>query len=275
MQHLTLTPTKRRGRPAGTAKNQTYVPSIINFDMVAKLKDLDVDPRMMETMKSGLVLDELISYEGGIPKASNVMCGGSPGVGKTTILLDLLASTKNQDKTLKTLFISAEMGRKQMFKYTQRFPHFGNVDTLFISDYTQFNTKDVIEQILDKGYDLVLIDSIAEVIEGVREDNGWDRKSTESWLVDVCTANNKGENTTNKFTSFLLIQQFTKGEEFAGSNRLKHMVDATVKIMREDEMTHIMFEKNRNGMVGMKLDYNLMNDKIIYGTLAEVSDDEG
>ena len=272
MQNLVLTEKKRRGRPS--TKNLTHVPSIINFDKVDKLKNLDIDVKMLETMASGLVLDELISYEGGIPKATNIMCGGSPGIGKTTVLLDLLASVKNKDKSLKVLFISAEMGKKQMFKYTQRFPYFGNVDTLFTSDFNKFNSKDVIEQILAKGYDLVLIDSVAEIVEAVREDNNWDRKTTESWLVDICVSNNKGENDIKKYTSFIHIQQFTKGNEFAGSNRLKHLMDATVKMLVEDEIKHIIFTKNRNGQSGVKLDFNLMNDKIIYGVVSDADEDD-
>ena len=187
--------TKRRGRPSkkATAQNITYTPSLIDFSAITKLNNLNVDPKMMETMKSGLALDHFVSYEGGVPSASNMMIIGDPGVGKTTLLLDLLAAVQNKNR--KCLFISGEMGRKQMFKYTQRFPQFGIVDTLFMSDYMNHNTKDVIEQALNIGYDLVLIDSIAEIIDGVRDDNNWDRKIAESWLVDVCVNNNKGDNT--------------------------------------------------------------------------------
>ena len=105
---------KRRGRPP--TKNVTYVPSIINFDSIVKLKDINIDPRMMDTMKSGMVVDDLISHEGGIPCATNIMCIGAPGVGKTTVLLDILAGVQNRGR--KCLFISGEMGKKQMFKYT-------------------------------------------------------------------------------------------------------------------------------------------------------------
>ena len=198
------TTTKRgKGRPK-KVQNVTYVPSVIDFTQVTKLNDLDIDPKMMEQMVSGLPnVDKFISYEGGIPAASNIMCCGDPGVGKTTILLDILSGVTYRNR--KTLFISGEMGRKQMYKYTQRFPQFGCIDTLFMSDYLEYNTKDVVEQILEKGYDLVLIDSIAEIIDGVRDDNNWDRKMAESWLVDICVKMNKGENKQNKYTSFLLI----------------------------------------------------------------------
>ena len=50
-----------------------------------------------------------------------------------------------------------------MFKYTERFKQFGVIETLFMQDYLEYNTKDVIEQVLNLGYDLVLIDSAAEI----------------------------------------------------------------------------------------------------------------
>ena len=258
---------KRKGRPS--TKNVTYTPSLIDFSKVTKLNDLNIDPKMMFTMRSGLKVDDLISHEGGIPAATNIMMIGDPGVGKTTVLLDVLAGAQN--KGAKCLFISGEMGKKQMFKYTQRFPQFGNIETLFMQDYLEYNTKDVIEQVLNMGYDLVLMDSAAEIIDGVRDDNNWDRKMAESWLVDVCIKNNKGENKSNKYTSFMLIQQVTKAGVFAGSNKLKHLVDAMDEMRRESERdgsgTYINFTKNRNGLVDNKMYYELNNSKIVYGNV--------
>ena len=260
---------KRRGRPRKNQvmEYQVSVPAKIDFEIV-KLNDLDIDPRMMDTMKSGMIVDDLISHEGGIPCATNIMCIGDPGVGKTTVLLDILAGVQNRGR--KCLFISGEMGKKQMFKYTQRFPQFGSVQTLFMSDYLEHNTKDVIEGVMNMGWDLILIDSIAEIIEGVRDDNKWDRKQAESWLVDVCVRHNKGENKENKYTAFLLIQQVTKSGEFVGSNKLKHMTDAMMEMRRESERdgggTYMNFIKNRNGNVDVKFGYQLQNDSIYYGT---------
>ena len=265
---------KRRGRPA-KVKNVTYVPSLIDFSNITALNKLNIDSKMLEVMKSGLPIDELLSEEGGIPCASNIMMIGDPGVGKTTVLLDLLASIQNRGR--KCLFISGEMGRKQMFKYTERFKQFGIVQTLFMADYMKFNTKDIIEQVLNLGWDCVLIDSAAEIIDGVRDDNNWDRKTAEAWFVDICITHNKGENETKKFTSFLAIQQVTKQGEFVGSNKLKHLFDAMGEMRRESEKdgggTYIMFSKNRNGSVGDKFSYSLQSNSIQYGTIISKDED--
>ena len=257
---------KRRGRPR-KQQNIKPIPSLIDFKNITTLGNLNIDKRMLESMPTkSKTVDEFLSHEQGIPCASNIMAIGDPGVGKTTVLLDILSKIEKTGR--KCLFISGEMGEKQMFKYTQRFPQFENVKTLFLSNYLEFNTKDVVEQVMDMGFDLILIDSIAEVMGGVRDDNGWDRKTAESWLVENCTKQNKGNNKENKFTSFLLIQQVTKQGDAVGSNKLKHMTDATLEMRRESERDgggiYMEFTKNRNGLVGKKLMLDLNTNNIHY-----------
>ena len=268
---------KKRGRPAPKNKPETQITHVqIDFSQITKLKNLNIDARMMEQMKSGTVLDLLLSHEGGMPSATNIIACGDPGVGKTTVLLDLLSAIQIKDPTKRCLFISGEMGKKQMFKYTQRYPQFGYVDTLFVSDYAQHNAKDMVEQVLNMGWDLVLIDSIAEVIDDVRMDMGWDRKTADSWLVDICTQNNKGANKDNKYTSFMLIQQVTKSGVFVGSNKLKHMTDGMIEMRRakgsDGGGTYMEFTKNRNGSVGEKLYFQLSGTQIVYSAIEEVEE---
>lgn len=270
---------KKRGRPAKNITTTAPVHVQIDFSQIIKLKNINIDDRMFDQMKSGLILDDLISHEGGIPSATNLIACGDPGVGKTTILLDFMSAVQLRNPERKCLFISGEMGKKQMFKYTQRFPQFGAVDTLFTSDYLDYNAKDVIEQVLNLGWDLVLIDSIAEVLDGVRTDNNWDRKTAESWLVDTCMNHNKGLNVGNKYTSFIAIQQVRKDGGIVGSNKLKHMTDALLEVRRESKQdggsTYLEFTKNRNGIVENKLYFQLTNNRIIYTNLeARVEEDD-
>jgi DNA repair protein RadA/Sms len=233
---------------------------------------------MLKINKTGLVLDTIFSYEGGVPVGTNIMATGDPGVGKTTVLLHTLASLQLKNPNLKCLFVCAEMSQIQMFKYTQRFPIFGNLETIFTSDFMNYNSKEVIEQLFKKGYDYILIDSIVEVLESVKEDASMSQSQAEKWLVDLCVEHNEANNELGKYTSFLLIQQVTKAGVFVGSNKIKHITDAHMELKREGERegggTYIMFSKNRNGQAGIKFTYQLNNQDIHYGTLVEEKEEE-
>lgn len=257
---------------------QPVQPQVIDFKKVGRLDDLNINANMLKMNKTGLVLDTIFSYEGGIPVGTNIMATGDPGVGKTTVLLHTLANLQLKNPGLKCLFVCAEMSKIQMFKYTQRFPVFGNLETIFTSDYMNYNSKEVIEQLFDKGYDYILIDSIVEVLEAVKEDAGMSQSQAEKWLVDLCVKHNEANNLEGKYTSFLLIQQVTKAGVFVGSNKIKHITDAHMELKRDSERdgggTYIMFSKNRNGQAGIKFTYQLNNQDIHYGTLVEEKEEE-
>jgi hypothetical protein len=251
----------------------------ISFEKVTDLSSINVNEKMLVTHKTGIIIDKLISYESGIPVGTNIMCTGDPGVGKTTVLLHTLAHLQKNNKKLKCLFISCEMGKIQLYKYMQRFPVFGCVKTLIASDFLNDNMKDVVEGLLKEGYDYILIDSMAEMMESVREDNGMSLKEVEKWLIDLCVTHNEGQNDRQVYSSFLLINQVTKGGVFVGSNKVKHMTDAHMEMKRESMKdgggTYIVFTKNRNGQADMRWNYQLNNNEIHYGYLVDETENEG
>lgn len=53
---------------------------------------MQFDPELFRNYMSGTVLDELLCSYKGLPKGVNYMILGDPGVGKTTIILDLLSN---------------------------------------------------------------------------------------------------------------------------------------------------------------------------------------
>ena len=171
-------------------------------------------------MKTGKAVDFLFTNEGGIPKACNFMLIGDPGVGKSTVSLDILSDLALAGYSV--LFISAEMTRIDLYGYVKRFPKFGEVDILFIGEYCDSNSKTVIDKILEPGYDIVLIDSFAEVQEDIKESLRLTTSGAEKWLIDSMVSHNLGNNLSRKNTTFIAIQQVTKGGVFVGSNKLKH-----------------------------------------------------
>ena len=220
---------------------------VINLKTV-KMSDLSFDPQLFRPMKSGRVIDSHFSSEGGLMKGTNYAIVGDPGIGKTTVMLDMLADLK--EKGQKVLFISGEMNQIDMFGYVKRFPKFGQLPILFMGDYCEDNALDVVKSILSEGWDTVLIDSMAEIQNAVVDTTkGWmSGKKAETELLNLFEKHNMGENDNNTNTSFLVIQQVTKGGEFAGSNRFKHMMTgmAHMKWTKEGDRT-FFFSKNRRG----------------------------
>ncbi len=62
---------------------------------VIRMRDLHFSPDLFRNFMSGTVLDELLCSYKGLPKGVNYMIIGDPGVGKTTIILDLLSNIRN------------------------------------------------------------------------------------------------------------------------------------------------------------------------------------
>ena len=220
---------------------------VMNLKTV-KMSDLSFDPQLFRPMKSGRVIDAHFSSEGGLMKGTNYAIVGDPGIGKTTVMLDMLADL--QSKGQKVLFISGEMNQIDMFGYVKRFPKFGQLPILFMGDYCEDNALDVVKSILSEGWDTVLIDSMAEIQNAVVDTTkGWmSGKKAETELLNLFEKHNMGENDSEINTSFLVIQQVTKGGEFAGSNRFKHMMTgmAHMKWTKEGDRT-FFFSKNRRG----------------------------
>lgn len=220
------------------------------------MSDLEFDPFLFVTMKTGKAIDDLLSADGGFPRSTNFMLVGDPGVGKSTVSMDILSDLKSNGYSV--LFISGEMDRVDLYGYVKRYPKFGNLDILFLGEYVDSNPREVIESMLNRGYDVVLIDSFVEVQDTVKEALGITSNSAEKWLIDVMRKHNAGNNDVGVYTSFLCIQQVTKEGVFVGSNKLKHNTTGMMELrFSDDGRRYAMFTKNRRGNVNIKLYYDL------------------
>jgi len=225
-----------------------------------KMDDFKFDPQLFVPMKTGTKIDALLSSEGGMMKGTNVAFVGDPGVGKTTVLLDILSNMKKNGS--KVLFISGEMNQIDMVGMVKRFPKFGNLPILFMGDWIENDPLVIIKSILSEGWDSVLIDSFAELAVAVVDFHGGTMKNAETKLLNLFEKHNKAENQEKRNTNFMIIQQVTKGGEFAGSNRFKHMITAMAHMKFTPEGSRaIWFSKNRRGGEMNKQHFSLDQSK--------------
>ena len=222
---------------------------------LVKMDELKFDENLFVPMKTGRKIDDLLSGEGGLMKGTNYAFVGDPGVGKTTVMLDILADM--QAKGNKVLFVSGEMNRIDMVGYVNRYPKFNNVPILFMGDYIENDPLAVLQAVLSEGYDVVLVDSFAEVAVAVVDAHGGTMKNAETKVLNLLEKHNKAENQSKKNTTFMIIQQVTKTGNFAGSNRFKHMLTGMAEMRFQDGGRYISFSKNRRGGKMDKLFYSL------------------
>ena len=229
-----------------------------------RMCDLRFDSALFENYLTGTVLDQLLCSYSGLPKGVNYMVIGDPGVGKTTIILDMLANIQQQQPQLRILFVSAEMNEIDLAIYVQRFPKFAHLDILFVESQIDEDSHnwDTLTQVLERGWDIVAIDSFHELQGIVKEEENITMKKAESMLLCLIKQQNKALNDRNTNTTFLTIQQVTKSGAFVGTNRLKHMITAMLELRLDNPKNiysdrYVTFSKHRRGDVGVKLYYNL------------------
>ena len=229
---------------------------------VTKMNDLKFEKNLFVPLKTGRKIDQFYSAEGGVMPGTNTVITGDPGVGKTTVLLDLIADMNNKGK--RVLFVSGEMNQIDMVGYVRRFPKFGDVPILFMGDQADEDPLEVLRQAFEEGYDCVLIDSIAEVAVAIQDYYGGTYKGATTKLLTLLEEQNMGENKRGINTATLLIQQVTKSGTFAGSNRIKHMTTAMGHLKFDGEGgRYLMFTKNRRGGNMNKYYFNLNTKNMV------------
>jgi DNA repair protein RadA/Sms len=157
---------------------------------------------------------------GGLVPGSLTLLGGEPGIGKSTLLLQIALNLP-----YKTLYVSGEESQKQIKMRAERINP--NSDTCFI--LTETKTQHIFKQIEAVSPDIVVIDSIQTLHTDYIESSA----GSISQIRECTTELIKFAKETH--TPVILIGHITKDGTIAGPKILEHMVD-----------TVLQFEGDRN-----------------------------
>jgi DNA repair protein RadA/Sms len=171
---------------------------------------------------------------GGIVPGSLILLGGEPGIGKSTLLLQVSLKLP-----YKTLYVSGEESQKQIKMRAERI-HPGKTNCYIL---TETKTQNIFKQIEDLQPDIVVIDSIQTLHSDYIESS-----SGSISQIKECTSE------LIKFaketaTPVILIGHITKDGNIAGPKILEHMVDTVLQF--EGDRNHVFrilrANKNRFG----------------------------
>lgn len=193
---------------------------------------LDTEQRMHSKVDS---FDRLLG--GGLIRGSLCLIGGDPGIGKSTLILQVVSSYANQG--YKVLYICGEESVAQVSLRAKRLNITSN--NLFLLAQTQLNL--IKEQIEKVKPDIVIVDSIQVVYKSDLPS----MPGSVSQVREVTTELMYLAKSIN--TSMFIIGHVTKSGEIAGPRVLEHLVD-TVFYFEGDKEHHyriLRSIKNRFG----------------------------
>ncbi|MDO5104848.1 DNA repair protein RadA [Capnocytophaga sp.] len=159
---------------------------------------------------------------GGIVPGSVTLLGGEPGIGKSTLLLQIALNLP-----YRTLYVSGEESEKQIKMRADRIEH--KLNNCFI--LTEIKTQNIFQQIKELQPEIVIIDSIqtlqSDYIEASAGSISQIRECTSELI--------KFAKTTH--TPVILIGHITKDGQIAGPKILEHMVDTVLQF--EGDRNHV------------------------------------
>ncbi len=170
---------------------------------------------------------------GGIVPGSVVLIGGEPGIGKSTLMLQLAVGLQN----LKVLYISGEESAQQIKMRADRLK-VSSPDTCFV--LTETNLYHIFKQMKAVKPDLCIIDSIQTLVSPTLE-------STAGSISQIreCTGELLRYAKENNMPLFI-IGHITKDGNIAGPKVLEHMVDTVLQFEGEHHHSYRLLRTKKN-----------------------------
>ena len=195
----------------------------------------DINPSDEERYYTGSEeLDRVLG--GGIVKGSLVLLGGDPGIGKSTILLQMC---QKLGKELNVLYVSGEESRRQLKLRASRL----GVDSKNLYVLTETDIESIIEEIHISKPELVIIDSIQTMSFA-------ELSSSPGSVTQVKECTNALMRIAKTMEiPIIVVGHVNKDGALAGPKVLEHIVDAVLYFEGDRHMSYRILRaiKNRYG----------------------------
>lgn len=212
-------------------------------------KELEM-PSYIRTATGLAELDRVLG--GGLVLGSVVLLSGEPGIGKSTLLMqisDILGSHR------RVLYVSGEESGGQLKLRAERLGVSGNN----LSILTETNIEKILTEIDRVKPDVVIVDSIQTIYsENISSTAGAVTQVRESALAFIGKA--KTDN-----ISVILVGHVNKEGSIAGPKILEHMVDAVLYFEGERQQTYRIIRaiKNRYGSTNEIGVFEMTNEGLV------------
>jgi DNA repair protein RadA/Sms len=181
---------------------------------------------------------------GGLVDGSVILLGGPPGIGKSTLLLQILSDNRENQSDIHGLknfvYVSAEESVNQVMLRANRL----NISNEKLKIAASSNIHQIIQALSElQGGGLLIIDSIQTVSSDVIQSAPGSISQVRFCTQELATFAKR-----NSFTT-IIVGHVTKDGSLAGPKTLEHMVDCVLHFDGEssDDYRIIRCEKNRFG----------------------------
>ena len=172
---------------------------------------------------------------GGLVPGSLVLLGGEPGIGKSTLSLQLALTPNN----LSTLYVSGEESSEQIKMRAMRIGIQNRECTVF----TETLLENIVSQIEEQHPDIVIIDSIQTIYTDLVESSAGSVTQIRECAATLLKV------AKTSVTAIFIIGHITKDGAIAGPKILEHIVDVVLQFEGDHNNTYRILRgiKNRFG----------------------------
>ncbi|MEN6501516.1 MAG: DNA repair protein RadA [Tenuifilaceae bacterium] len=213
-------------------KETSSRPGLVNVSRNAiptPIREIDSDNELRVDTKIG-ELNRILG--GGIVPGSVILLGGEPGIGKSTLALQLALGLKSQ----KVLYISGEESARQVKLRADRINH-DSQDCLILNETLLENILTQTERVCPE---LVVIDSIQTLYTDTIESS----PGSVSQVRETAAALLRYAKTSG--TPVILIGHITKDGSIAGPKVLEHIVDVVLQFEGDQNYLYRILRSAKN-----------------------------